>query len=177
MTAFRGALITDLDGTVVRGCLEHKLGKILLKRGLVKVERFERVLRLERERRMRRIPHCMLNDAWVEALNTDGLEGVSRADMENAAREVIERDGQEIYPFMRELLAACKAEGYFLGAITGSSQDVAEPFCEQFGFHEVVGSLYPHADGVHISGPAHFRAEKKDEVARDMLERHGLRDS
>jgi phosphoserine phosphatase len=174
MTDFRGALITDLDGTVVRGCLEYKLGKILLKRGLVKAERFEKVLTLERERRLRRISHRVLNDAWVEALNTNGLEGVSRNDMEDAAREVIARDGEEVYPFMRELIAVCREENYFLGAITGSSQDVAVPFCEQYGFHEVVGTLYPHADGVHISGPGQFRAEKKDEVAKDMLRRHGL---
>jgi phosphoserine phosphatase len=170
----KGALIIDIDGTAWRDCLEHRLAKLLLQKGLIKRAPYERALELERERRLRRIPHRTLNDEWVGANNTNGFEGVTVKDMSETARELVEHDGDEMYVWTRELIHSCGEHGYFRGAISGSSEDAVKPFCERFDFDAAIGSRYPTRDGVHVAGPGEWFAREKNVVASKMLQEYGF---
>ncbi len=169
-----GGLVIDIDGTAWRDCLEHRLAKLLLQKGLIKPAPYARALELERERRLRRIPHSVMNDAWVEANNTNGFEGVSVKDMSETARELVDHDGDEMYPWTYELIHSCGEHEYFRGAISGSSEDAVKPFCERLGFDVAIGTRYPTRDGVHIAGPGEWFARDKGTVSRKMLLEQGL---
>lgn len=169
---FEGVLVSDIDGTVKRGCLEHRLAKILMRRDLIRKDRYAEALRLEREYRFRRVPYQAMVDAWVAANNSDGFEGVREEDMVEAAQELVREYGQRVYPFTRELIAACREAGYLTIAISGSSVDAVKPFCEQFGFDEAIGTIYPKRDGRYMAGPGEWLAKHKDIVMWRTLERY-----
>lgn len=174
MRRYEGVLVSDIDGTLKRGCLEHRLAKILLRRGLIREDRYAEALRLEQERKFRLIPHQKMNDAFVKANNSDGFEGVRVEDMQDAAEELVREYGQRVYPFTRELIRACKEAGYLTVAISGSSEDAVKPFCEQFGFDIAIGTIYPKRNGRYIAGPGKWLAEYKDRVMWGVLEPHGI---
>ncbi len=150
------------------------MSKLLRQAGLISPERHARALELERDRKSRRIRHRAMNDAWVEANNADGFEGVSVEDMKRIGRQLAEERGDEVYLWTRELIHSCRDHGFFLGMISGSSEDAVIPFYERFGFHEIVGSRYPTRDGIHIAGPGDWPARDKKAVGSKMLQDHGF---
>lgn len=174
MRKIEGVLVSDIDGTLKRGCLEHRLAKILLRRGLIREDRYAEALRLERERKSRRVSHQQMNDAFVKANNTDGFEGVRVEDMEDAAQELVREYGQHVYPFTRELIHACREAGYLMVAISGSSEDAVKPFCKQFGFDIAIGTIYPKERGRYVAGAGQWLAEHKDRIMWRELQPYGI---
>lgn len=170
----KGAFLSDGDGTCSRFGLEQEMSKLLRQAGLVRPERHAKALELERERRSRRVRHRVMNDAWVAANNTDGFEGVSVEDMKGIGRRLAEERGDEMYSWARELILSCREHEFFLGMISGSSEDAVIPFYERLGFHEIVGSRYPTRDGVHIAGPGEWPARDKGVVGSKMLQDNGF---
>ena len=76
------------------------------------------------------------------------LVGMSVTTFEKAAKNVVSRSGHKIYNYTKRLADALKADGYFLLAVTGSYQEVAEPFARQYGFDDCIGALLPRENGI-----------------------------
>lgn len=88
---------------------------------------------------------------------------------EDAAHAVVRRSGHKIYNYTKHLLDQLKADGYFCLAISGSQQEIAEAFAEQYGFDRCIGALYERKDG-RFTGAVERRVPgRKHEIIDEFL--------
>ena len=69
------------------------------------------------------------------------LRGVSQFKVWEIAKKVIAFHKSRVYRFSRDLVRELKPTHYLL-AISGSPYDVVQPFCREFGFDKVYGTIY-----------------------------------
>jgi HAD superfamily hydrolase (TIGR01490 family) len=80
------------------------------------------------------------------------LPGMSVEIFEAAARKVVDRSGHKIYNYTRHLADSLKDDGYFLLAVTGSYQEIAEPFALRYGFDDCIGAVLARENGIFTTG-------------------------
>lgn len=91
---------------------------------------------------------------------------------EDAAQAVVKRSGHKIYSYTKHLLDGLKNDGYFCLAISGSQQEIAEAFAEQYGFDGCVGALYERNNGRFTGTIERFVPGRKHEIIREFLRDH-----
>lgn len=137
----------DLDGTLFRWQLYHELVFKLKELGVFDegtADAFDDSL----------IKWQGKEISWheYETVLMDGLKkhltGMSVDVFEDAAEQVVKQSGHKIYNYTKQLADDLKAKGYFLLAVTGSYQEIAEPFARQYGFDDCIGALLPRENGL-----------------------------
>lgn len=137
----------DLDGTLFRWQLFHELVFELKNLGALDTD-------TARELDDSLIKWQGKEASWneYETVLIEGLKkhlvGMSVEIFEEAARNVVSRSGHKIYNYTKHLADTLKVEGYFLLAVTGSYQEIAEPFAKQYGFDDCIGALLPRENGL-----------------------------
>lgn len=137
----------DLDGTLFRWQLFHELVFELKNLGALDAD-------TAKELDSSLIKWQGKKASWseYETVLIKGLEkhlvGMSVETFEAAAKNVVSRSGHKIYNYTKHLADKLKADGYFLLAITGSYQEIAEPFAKQYGFDDCIGALLPREGGL-----------------------------
>lgn len=99
---------------------------------------------------------------------------ISEAEFDRAAERIIYRSRQYAYRYTRELARTLKNKGYFLLAITGSDQEVAEPFCKHHNFDSCIGALYERKNGYMTAKQIRRTIGRKAEILRESVEKHDL---
>ncbi len=69
------------------------------------------------------------------------LRGVSQFKVWEVAKKVLAFHQNRVYRFSRDLVKELKPT-HFLLAISGSPFDIVQPFCREFGFDKVYGTIY-----------------------------------
>ena len=141
----------DLDGTLFRWQLFHELVFELKNSGL-----FDNETANALDEALIKWQGKESDWATYENLLMEGLKkhipGMSVEVFEAAARLVVDRSGHKIYNYTRRLADSLKAEGYFLLAVTGSYQEIAEPFALRYGFDDCIGALLARENGTFTTG-------------------------
>jgi HAD superfamily phosphoserine phosphatase-like hydrolase len=85
-------------------------------------------------------------DTWNDHLTQLPVEA-----FKSTIDSVLKRSGHKTYAYTLGLAKSLKNQGYFLLAVSGSQQEIAEPFVKLYGFDDCIGWLYEHKDG-HFTG-------------------------
>lgn len=91
-------------------------------------------------------------------------------DYEEASRQVVEKMGDFCYVYTRTLLKELRQKGYYLISISGSAEEVVQPFAKRLGFDLAIGALYEQKDGFYTGNFLTKTWHKKDEILEKSLD-------
>ncbi len=143
----------DLDGTLFRWQLFHELVFELKDLGLLDSETKHDI-----EQALNKWQGKEFDWQTYETILLQGLKkhipGMEVSAFESAARAVVDRSGHKIYNYTRTLVDSLKDQGYFLLAVTGSYQEIAEPFAKRYGFDDCIGAVLDRKEGFFTANQA-----------------------
>ena len=165
--------IFDIDGTFFRWQLFHELVFQLKNMGCFN------------EKISKKLDETFLNwqalkATWSEYENQvvaaieDSITSINPKQVEEAAQKIIDKSGHEVYAFTAQLAQKLKDEGYFLLAITGSQQEVAELFAKKHGFDDCIGLIHERKEDSYTVKYERFIVDNKLALAKDYIEKHNL---
>ena len=163
--------IFDLDGTLFRWQLFHEL---VFELGEMKALDDKTVETLEQsliEWQTKRRSWHDYEMTIVDAMESN-VAAITPELFEEAAHNVVERSGQKIYAYTKRLADKLKSNGYYLLAISGSQQEIAEPFAKLYGFDDCIGALYERIDGKFTGKKVRHVPGNKHEIIKNYLREH-----
>lgn len=137
--------IFDLDGTLFRWQLFHELVFELNRRGAFDKDTAHQLDTALLEWQAKHRPWNEYEMTIVRTLRNH-LTRISPALFDEAASHVVRQSGHKIYNYTKRLAESLKQDGYFLLAVTGSYQEIAEPFATLYGFDDCIGALLERKD-------------------------------
>ena len=169
----RKLAIFDLDGTVYRWQLYHELVFTLKDKGMFSAEAAEKLDSAYDAWRNRQASFDTYERQVIDTL-VGSLTRIPPHTFDEAAQEVSERSGRKTYRYTLALMRTLKEQGYFLLAVSGSQQEVAELFSRKFDFDDCIGSLYER-DGDQFTGNiVRFIPGNKDRYIKEYADIHGF---
>ncbi|MEO5949746.1 MAG: HAD family phosphatase [Candidatus Saccharimonas sp.] len=163
--------IFDLDGTLYRWQLFHEVVFELKERGMFTLESAKKLDDSFAAWNNRQESFGTYERQVVDTL-VESLPSIPPSMFDEVALSVSERSGRKTYRYTLALMKQLKSEGYFLLAVSGSQQEVAELFARKFEFDDCIGSLYERV-GDHFTGAiTRFVPGHKDVLIREYAEKH-----
>lgn len=132
--------VFDIDGTVFRWQLFHELVAELGKQGLFPPDVAKNIEMKFFEWRALKASWADYENEIVNAIQANIVE-IPPAKLNECAQIVIDRSGHKVYNYTSRLARKLKSEGYYLVAITGSQQEIAELFAKKHGFDKCIGTI------------------------------------
>ena len=173
MNTPRKLAIFDLDGTVYRWQLYHEVVFALRDKGLFPPEMTARLEQAYDAWTNRQLSFDLYERQVIDTL-VGSLTDIPPHVFDEVAREVSERSGRKTYRYTLDLMHQLKVQGYFLLAVSGSQQEVAELFARKFEFDDCIGSLYER-DGDRFTGViSRFIPGHKHTYIKEYAETHGF---
>lgn len=102
------------------------------------------------------------------------LPHIAIADFEAAAESVIARMSDYVYVYTRDLIRNLKQDGYTLIAISGSQEELVQPFAEKYGFDVWVGQHYERGEDGFFTGVVVKTHAGKDKILQRVASEHNL---
>jgi len=169
----RKLAIFDLDGTLYRWQLFHEVVFVLKEQGMFPADAAQKLDDAYAAWNNRQMSFSVYERQVIDTL-IGSLTDIPPSTFDAAAREVSERSGRKTYRYTLALMKQLKAEGYFLLAVSGSQQEVAELFARKFEFDDCIGSLYER-EGDHFTGNIiRFVPHNKHTLVKEYAETHGF---
>lgn len=165
--------IFDLDGTLFRWQLFHELVYELKDRGIFSKADAQDLDTALIEWQSRKRSWHDYESIVVHAIRQQ-LPSITPADFEAAAKSIVARSGNRIYRYTKQLASELKADGYHLVAVTGSQQEVAEPFAELYGFDDCIGVIYERKAGKFTGNFTREVFSDKASLVKAYIEEHGF---
>jgi len=161
--------VFDIDGTLFRWQLFHEL-----------------VFELKDQHLLTNDASASLDEAFVkwrglqaswaeyEQQVVDAIEKyiktISSSDLEAAARRVVNRSGHKVYAYTAQLAQSLKKQGYYLLAVSGSQQEIAQLFAEKHGFDACIGMVHKRdADGNYTGEYERFIIGRKAAIVKEFV--------
>jgi HAD superfamily hydrolase (TIGR01490 family) len=144
--ADRKFAVFDIDGTVFRWQLYYEVVLRLAERGFFN-DHEAALLKSQFDAWQSRTK--TFHDFEVVAIDllTSSLPLLPVADFKQVVAEVLNDSSHKVYSYTRGLAKELKKDGYFLLALSGSMQEIAEPFSKLYGFDDCIGWLYEQKGG------------------------------
>ncbi len=168
MSEPRKIAIFDIDGTLYRWQLYHEIVFTLKKKGFIPLEAGHRIDQAFAAWNARELSFDKYEHIVIDAL-LPHLTDIPVSVFEEAAHEVADKNGGKIYVYTKRLLSELREQGYFIIAISGSQQEVAELFAKKFGFDDCIGSLYERSGDRFTGKTLRFVPGRKDEIIREYI--------
>lgn len=164
----------DIDGTLFRSGLYREVFYELYKMGVLPNDLTEQTTEKHRVWRHRVHGNAFEEfDAIVVTVLDSYLPRLKISDYEEAVKRVLDKRAENVYIYTRDLLKKLKAEGYFLIAISGSQQELVEPFAKRYGFDMWVGQQWERGEK-YFTGKVVKTHTGKDKIIERMLDQHNL---
>ena len=162
----------DLDGTFFRWQLYHEL--VFELKDTAKVFNDETAAALDQALIAWQSKQQTWRDYEMQVVSAfEPIVGsLDPAIFDRSAAAVVSRSGHKVYNYTKNLLDRLKQEDYFTLAISGSQQEIIEPFTEQYGFDACIGALYERVDGRFTGTVARYVPGRKHEIINDFLQAH-----
>lgn len=164
----------DIDGTLFRSGLYREVFYELYNMGSLPSDLTEQTTEKHREWR-----HRLHGNAFeeFEAVMVHGMDGflsqLKINDFDTAVARVIEKKADNVYTYTRNLLKSLQEKGYFTVAISGSQQELVEPFAKRYGFDMWVGQQWERGE-VYFTGTATKTHTGKDKIITRIVSEHDL---
>lgn len=166
--------VFDIDGTIFRSGLYRELFFELYKMGVLPNDLTEETTEKHRVWR-----HRMHGNAFeeFERIMVDGLDSylpkLKVADYDEAAKRVLDKKAENVYVYTQSLLKKLQSEGYFTIAISGSQEELVEPFAKRNKFDAWVGQQWERS-GEYFTGNIVKTHTGKDKIIEALVKKHGL---
>lgn len=166
--------VFDIDGTLFRSGLYREVFYELYKMGVLPNDLTEQTTEKHREWR-----HRIHGNAFeeFERIMVDGLDSylpqLKIADYDQAVARVLEKKAENIYVYTNQLLKQLQSEGYFTIAISGSQEELVEPFARTNGFDAWVGQQWERG-GEYFTGNVVKTHTGKDKIIAALVDKYDL---
>lgn len=164
----------DIDGTLFRSGLYREVFYELYKMGVLPGDLGEETTLKHREWR-----HRVHGNAFeeFERIMVGGLDSylpqLRISDYDEAVKRVLDKKAENVYVYTRDLIKRLKAENYFIIAISGSQQELVEPFAQRYGFDAWIGQQWERGDEF-FTGNVVKTHTGKDKIIQRLIEEHKL---
>lgn len=141
MVRKRKVAIFDVDGTIFRSSLFIELTEALINAGIFP----KKIRKLYTEEHLLWLDRKGSYEDYIMAMvfaYEKYLPGVSVADFNRVAYQVVKTHKNRVYRYTRDLIAELKSKNYFLLAISQSPKSILDLFCDELGFDLVYGRKY-----------------------------------
>lgn len=166
--------VFDIDGTLFRSGLYREVFYELYKMGVLPNDLTEQTTEKHREYR-----HRIHGNAFeeFEKIMVDGLDSylpkLRVSDYDEAVKRVLDKKAENIYVYTHKLLKKLQNDGYFTIAISGSQQELVEPFARRNNFDAWVGSEWERK-GEYFTGNTVKTHTGKDKIIHGLVEAYDL---
>lgn len=109
----------------------------------------------------------------VQAIETN-LASLPPGGFDTAAIGIVKKSGHKVYKYTRDLITRLKKDGYHIIAISGSQQEVIEPFAELYGFDGCIGALYERKAGLFTGKKLRHIPGNKATLLKEYIETNEL---
>lgn len=164
----------DIDGTLFRSGLYREVFYELYKMDVLPSDLGEETTLKHREWR-----HRVHGNAFeeFERIMVGGLDSylpqLRISDYDEAVKRVLDKKAENVYVYTRDLIKRLKAENYFIIAISGSQQELVEPFAQRYGFDAWIGQQWERGDEF-FNGNVVKTHTGKDKIIQRLIEEHEL---
>jgi len=107
-------------------------------------------------------------------LLTKTLPKLEVGQFQTVVSQVLSDSSHKVYSYTRGLAKDLKHRGYFLLALSGSMQEIAEPFSKLYGFDDCIGWVYEHKDGLFTGNTLRQTVGNKAKLLKTYVDEHGL---
>lgn len=142
--------VFDIDGTLFRWQLYYEVVLKLLKRDFFTEKQKDAIHTAFHSWQSREAAFHEFETTAIPALEAQ-LNTLSIVTFNEIVDEILNESNHKVYSYTRNLAEQLKKEGYFLLAISGSMQEIAEPFAKKYGFDDCIGWVYER-DGELFTG-------------------------
>lgn len=165
----------DIDGTIFRSGLAREVVYELIATDKAPKGLADAFMHHESAWKTRRASEAfhVYDRAMADAFN-DMVTQIKCDDFDQAAKIVFERVSDYVYTYTRDLLRRLKKQGYTLIAISGSHEELVQPFAEKYGFDIWVAQKCHRGEDGYFTGEIILTHEGKDKYIRELVEKHGL---
>ncbi len=166
--------VFDIDGTLFRSGLYREVFYELYKMGVLPNDLTEQTTEKHREYR-----HRIHGNAFeeFEKIMVDGLDSylpkLRVSDYDEAVKRVLDKKAENIYVYTHKLLKKLQDDGYFTIAISGSQQELVEPFARRNNFDAWIGSEWERK-GEYFTGNTVKTHTGKDKIIHGLMETYDL---
>ena len=162
--------VFDIDGTLFRSGLYREVIYELLAAGQAPKSLREAFHDLEINWKARKSSDAFKAYESAMAVAFDAaLPHVRITDFEQAAKTVVERMSEYVYVYTRDIIKRFKEEGYTLIAISGSQEEIVQPFVEKYGFDLWIGQHYERGPDGFFTGRIVKTHDGKDRILRRLV--------
>ena len=165
--------IFDLDGTLFRWQLYYEVVLKLLERDFFSAEQAAEIRRAFHGWQSRTEAFHNFEVIAIDAL-TAHLPVLRVDEFSQIVGEVLDESSHKVYSYTRELAKKLKRDGYHLLAISGSMQEIAEPFALEYGFDACIGWLYERNGDYFTGNTTRVTVGRKGELIREYAKKHGF---
>ena len=164
----------DIDGTLFRSGLYREVFYELYKMGVLPNDLTEQTTEKHREWR-----HRIHGNAFeeFERIMVDGLDSyltkLKISDYDEAVKRVLDKKAENIYVYTHRLLKKLQDEGYFTIAISGSQEELVEPFAQRNGFDAWVGQQWERGSEYFTGGIVKTHTGK-DKIIAALVDKYDL---
>lgn len=164
----------DIDGTLFRSGLYREVFYELIKMGAIPSEIVEESTRMHRKWRHRVHGNAFEEFEMVIINYLDrALPRLKVSDYDEAAKRVLEKKAENIYVYTRNLLKDLQSKGYFTIAISGSQQELVEPFAKKYKFDTWLGQTWERGEE-YFTGKFSKTHTGKDVLLRRFIDEYNL---
>ena len=161
----------DIDGTLFRWQLFHEFVFALKDSGRLDPQIVQAIDSSFLAWTSRKIPFVDYEETVVAAFESC-ITKLSAEELERTSEQVVKKSSHKVYKFTRDYIADLKKQGYFLLAITGSHQEIAQPFAELYGFDDCIGAIIERNGQVLTGNVERHTYGRKDEIIKEYVKEH-----
>lgn len=164
----------DIDGTLFRSGLYREVFYELYKMGVLPNDLTEQTTEMQRKWRKRTHGNAFgeFEQAMVNGIDSY-LPKLKVADYDEAVERVIEKKADNVYVYTRNLLSKLQSEDYFTIAISGSQQELVEPFARHYKFDAWIGQQWERG-GEYFTGNIVKTHTGKDRLVQQFVDQYDL---
>lgn len=164
----------DIDGTLFRSGLYREVFYELYKMGVLPSDLTEQTTEKYRQWRHRAQGNAFEEFERIMVGGVDSyLPRLRITDYDEAVHRVIEKKAENVYVYTRNLLHRLQDEGYFTVAISGSQQELVEPFACRYNFDAWVGQQWERGEEFFTGNIIKTHTDK-DKIITRLIGEHDL---
>ena len=167
--------VFDIDGTLIRGGLYRQLVLGLIDAGAIPEVHASIIQQklLSWKRRESKDAYDEYEMSLVNAISRS-LADIPTAVFDEVVSSIVERELDHVYTYTRHRLRELKQTGYFLIAISGSQQELVEPFAKKYGFDAWAAQVYERQGDAFTGTITAKTYTNKDKILQRIINKHGL---
>lgn len=165
--------IFDIDGTLYRWQLYYEVVFQLLENNFFDESQTQKIKKVFHGWQSREVDFHVFESIAIPALESK-LSSLTVPVFESIVDDILNDSQHKIYSYTRNLASELKEKGYFLLAISGSMQEIVEPFSKRYGFDDCIGWLYEKNDHKFTGRTLRQTVGRKAKILQDYIQLHGM---